>query len=64
MNAIVEKQFRQRYGEGICKTIISEKGGMAASPSLSRDVFRHNSSSVSAKNHTALREELREQRRL
>ena len=64
MNAIVEKQFRQRYGDGICKTIISENGVIAASPSLNRDVFRHNSSSVGAKNHTALHEELREQRRL
>ena len=64
MSAIVEEQLRQRYGDEVCQTIISENSAIAESPSLNRDVFRHNGSSVGAKNYTALYEELREQRLL
>ena len=64
MSTIVEEQLRQRYGDEVCQTIISENSAIAESPSLNRDVFRHNGSSVGAKNYTALYEELREQRLL
>ena len=64
MIAIVEEQLRQRYGDEVCETVISENSTLAESPSQHRDVFTHNASSVGAKNFAALYEELRQQRLL
>ena len=64
MSAIVEEQLRQRYGDEVCQTVISENSTLAESPSQHRDVFTHNASSVGAKNFAALYEELRQQRLL
>ena len=61
MSKDVQTQLLERYGEEVCRTVISENVAIAESPSMNRDVFSHNASSVGAKDYTALYEELRQQ---
>ena len=64
MSAVVEEQLRQRYGDEVCQTVISENSAIAESPALNRDIFSHAAASVGAKNYAALHEELLLQRLL
>ena len=61
MSKDVQTQLLERYGEEVCRTVISENVAIAESPSMNRDVFSHNASSVGAKDYTALYGELRQQ---
>lgn len=58
MSKDVESTLRERYGQEVCKTVISENVAVAESPSKSRDVFSHSASSVGASDHAKLYEEL------
>jgi chromosome partitioning protein len=59
MSEDIRTRLREHYGEEVCKTVISENVAVAESPSLNRDVFRHNASSTGALDHLSLYEELR-----
>lgn len=59
MSGDVRDRLRARYGAEVCETVISENVAVAESPSLNRDVFRHNASSTGAKDYLALFEELK-----
>lgn len=61
MSKDVQNQLIERYPDEVCRTVISENVAIAESPSVNRDVFSHNASSVGAKDYTALFEELRQQ---
>lgn len=58
MSEDIRKQLRERYGNEVCETVISENVAVAESPSLNRDVFRHNATSTGAHDHLALYGEL------
>lgn len=58
MSDDVRNRLRERYGDEVCDTVISENVAVAESPSLNRDVFRHNASSTGAHDYTALYGEL------
>ena len=60
MSEDVRNKLRERYGSEVCATVISENVAVAESPSLNRDVFRHNASSSGANDYLALYRELRE----
>jgi chromosome partitioning protein len=60
MSDDVRNKLRERYGDEVCDTVISENVSVAESPSLNRDVFRHNASSNGAHDYLALLEELRQ----
>ncbi|MGE5384867.1 MAG: ParA family protein [Betaproteobacteria bacterium] len=59
MSNDVRDRLRERYGDEVCDTVISENVAVAESPSLNRDIFRHNASSTGARDYLALHEELR-----
>lgn len=59
MSDDVRTKLRERYGDEVCTTVISENVAVAESPALNRDVFRHNASSTGARDYEALRDELR-----
>lgn len=59
MSEDVRTRLRERYGSEVCETVISENVAVAESPSLNRDVFRHNATSAGALDYLALREELK-----
>ncbi len=61
MSEDVRKKLRERYGEEVFATAISENVAVAESPSQRRDVFSHNASSTGAKDYSALFDELRQQ---
>lgn len=60
MSDDVRNRLRDRYGDEVLDTVISENVSVAESPSLNVDVFRHNASSRGANDYMTLREELRE----
>lgn len=59
MSNDVRDKLRARYGDEVCETVISENVAVAESPSLNRDIFRHNASSTGARDYMALNEELK-----
>lgn len=58
MSEDVRERLKQRYGNEVCETVISENVAVAESPSLNQDVFRHNASSTGAHDYMALYREL------
>lgn len=58
MSDDVRNKLRERYGDEVLETTISENVAVAESPSLNRDVFRHNSGSTGAHDYKKLLEEL------
>lgn len=59
MSSDVRARLCERFGSEVCETVISENVAVAESPSLNRDVFRHNASSNGANDYRMLLEELR-----
>jgi chromosome partitioning protein len=58
MSDDVRNKLRERYGNELLETTISESVAVAESPSLNQDVFRQNPSSPGANDHKALLAEL------
>jgi len=58
MSDDVRNKLRERYGDEVLETVISENVTVAESPSLNQDVFRHNASSTGAHDHKKLLAEL------
>jgi chromosome partitioning protein len=58
MSDDVQRKLRDRYGDEVLETVISENVAVAESPSLNRDVFRHNASSAGAHDYQKLLTEL------
>lgn len=58
MSDDVRRRLCERYGDEVLDVVISENVAVAESPSVQRDVFRHNSSSTGAHDYRALLEEL------
>lgn len=61
MSHDVRDKLTALYGMEVCETAIGENVSVAESPSLQRDVFRHNASSNGARDYLALYQELKEQ---
>lgn len=59
MSGDVRQRLLERYAGEVCETVISENVSVAESPSLNRDVFRHNASSTGANDYAALYHELK-----
>lgn len=59
MSNDVRGRLQERFGDEVCATVISENVAVAESPSLNRDVFRHNASSSGAHDYQALYQELK-----
>jgi len=60
MSDDIRTKLRERYGDEVLDVVISENVAVAESPSLNRDVFRHNSSSSGAHDYKQLLYELTE----
>lgn len=60
MSDDVRNKLRERYGNDVLDTVISENVAVAESPSLNRDVFQHNPGSPGAHDHKNLLNELSE----
>lgn len=60
MSDDVRHKLRERYGDDVLETVISENVSVAESPSLNRDVFRQNASSPGAHDYKKLMQELLE----
>lgn len=60
MSEDVRTKLRERYGDDVLDIAISENVAVAESPSLNRDVFKHNASSTGAQDYRKLLEELQE----
>lgn len=58
MSDDIRNKLRERYGEEVLETVISENVAVAESPSLNQDVFRHNASSTGAHDYKKLLDEL------
>lgn len=58
MSGDIRNKLRERYGEEVLETVISENVAVAESPSLNQDVFRHNASSTGAHDYKKLLDEL------
>ena len=58
MSDDVRNKLRERYGDEVLQTVISENVAVAESPSLNRDVFRHNAASSGANDYKKLLVEL------
>jgi len=58
MSDDIRQKLRERYGEDVMETVISENVAVAESPSLNRDVFRHNAHSPGAHDYRKMLEEL------
>lgn len=58
MSDDVRNRLRERYGDEVLQTVISENVAVAESPSLNRDVFRHNAASSGANDYKKLLTEL------
>lgn len=58
MSDDVRLKLRERYGAEVCDTVISENVAVAESPSVNKDVFRHNASSTGAHDYQSLLAEL------
>jgi len=61
MSEDIQNQLRVRYGPEVCQTLIAENVAIAESPIRRQDVFRHNASSVGARDYAYLCDELRQQ---
>ncbi len=59
MSSDVRQRLRERFGDEVLETVISENVAVAESPSLNRDVFRHNASSTGANDYMSLYRELK-----
>ncbi len=59
MSADVLSRLRDRYGNEVCETVISENVAVAESPMHHRDIFRHSPSSPGARDYMLLFEELK-----
>jgi chromosome partitioning protein len=60
MSDDIRAKLRERYGDDVLDVVISENVAVAESPSLNRDVFRHNNSSPGAHDYKQLLYELTE----
>jgi len=60
MSDDIRRKLRDRFGEDVLETAISENVAVAESPSVNRDVFRHNASSTGAHDYQKLLNELME----
>lgn len=60
MSDDVRNKLRERYGNDVLETVISENVAVAESPSLNRNVFQHNPGSPGAHDHKNLLNELSE----
>jgi len=60
MSDDVRNKLRERYGDEVLDTVISENVAVAESPSLNQDVFRHNAASTGAHDYGNLLRELQE----
>ena len=58
MSDDVRNKLRERYGDDVLDTVISENVAVAESPSLHQDVYRHSASSSGAHDHSNLLREL------
>lgn len=54
----IENQLRERYGNEVCATRISENVSLAESPASNQDVFEHAPTSRGARNYSELLDEL------
>lgn len=59
MSDDIRQRLRDRFGDEVCDTVISENVAVAESPSLHQDVFTYNASSNGAHDYRALLEELK-----
>jgi len=60
MSDDVRQKLHERYGDEVCNTVISENVTVAESPSVNKDVFRHNAASSGAHDYKSLLEELQQ----
>jgi chromosome partitioning protein len=58
MSDDVRRKLRERYGDEVLDTVISENVTVAESPSVNQDVFRRNASSAGAHDYQSLLAEL------
>lgn len=58
MSVDIERQLRERYGDEVCVTRISENVSLAESPASNQDVFEHAPSSRGARHYSELMDEL------
>jgi chromosome partitioning protein len=58
MSDDVRNKLRERYGNEVLDTVISENVAVAESPSLNQDVFRHNPTSTGAQDYKNMLAEL------
>ena len=61
MSEEIHARLIDRYGDEVCKTVISENSSVAESPAHNTDVFSQNARSVGARDYFALYQELRDQ---
>ena len=59
MSGDVLNRLRERFGNEVCETIISENVAVAESPMYNRDIFRHSPASSGARDYMLLFEELK-----
>lgn len=55
----VQEQAREKFGDEVCVTVISENVAVAESPQYKQDVFQYSNSSAGAHDYSALLDELR-----
>lgn len=60
MSDDIRGRLRERFGNDVCETVISENVAVAESPSLHQDVFAYNPSSNGAHDYRALLDELKQ----
>lgn len=60
MSDDVRQKLHERYGDEVCNTVISENVTVAESPSVNKDVFRHNAASSGAHDYKSLLNELQQ----
>ncbi len=58
MSYEIQKRMRERFGEELCETVISENVAVAEAPAMGRDIFSHAESSRGAQDYAALLDEL------
>jgi chromosome partitioning protein len=58
MSFAVADKLKERFGDDVCETVISENVSVAESPAVNCDVFTYASSSRGAQDYMALLEEL------
>lgn len=60
MSFEVQQRLVDRFGDEVCKTVISENVAVGEAPACNRDVFSHAADSRGARDYAALAEELAE----